>query len=127
MYRKPTKDLKKAIATNIAKWDKERTVAEFVKDELMQIDPKTKKPLRSTVVNRLVYLTENALLNADQIKAIELLLKTMAGNEDRIIKTEGNTQINYFQYASGQINETVDRLINVTPNKKIKKGIEAII
>ncbi len=41
-------------------------------------------------------------------------------------KPAGNTQINFFQAANMQINESVQKLIAASP-KQVKKGIEGII
>jgi hypothetical protein len=111
----------------LTKWDKEQTVSDFVKEELMEIDPRTNRTLRSSVVKRLVYLTENAVEDSDQIKAADTLLKmAAAGDVKALPPTEPNQINNFFSLASSHINETVQSLIDVTPKGK-KKGIEALI
>lgn len=89
----------KSIETAIAKWDKEQTVADFVREELMEIDPRTNKPMRGTVTKKLVYLTENAIEDSDKIKAAELLLKMAAGNESKSPAVQVNQQFNLGSWA----------------------------
>lgn len=124
---KKPKNIDKSISIALAKWDKEQTLSEFVKDELMQIDPKTNKPLRSTVVKRLVYLTEHAITDGDQIKAADVLFKTIAAGEAKVNESTSPATLNFFQLASERINESVKQLIDVTPKGKAKRGIEQII
>ena len=112
-------DKSKQIATNIAKWDKERIASEYFCEKLSEIDPETK-------LTHLDSIADNMILKAkleDDPRWTPLVLSMIKTDTK---KPEGGNTINFFALASEQINESVGRLINVTP-KKVKRGIESII
>jgi hypothetical protein len=94
-----TKSKTKSIETAIAKWDKEHTIADFVKNELAQVDLDTKKTKGASVLDRLYKMTATAELDSDRIKAIELILKTAAGNESKSPAVQVNQQFNLGTWA----------------------------
>ncbi len=82
---------------NIQKWHKEQTVAEFLKEEMMELDGKKTKA--STVVDRLYKLTSTAITDGDKIKAAELILKNMASNDAKTPNVQINNQFNLADWA----------------------------
>jgi len=59
-------------------------------------------------------------------KAVEMLGKHL-GIFNKDLSSTTNTQINFFQAANMQINESVQKLIAASPKQEKKKGIEGII
>lgn len=102
------------IAAAIAAWDESKTVADFFKKKLSQNGNADK------IANNII----NKSLIEEKPEWTRLLIDSMKTAEDK--QPPLPTQINFFQMASEQINESVKQLIDVTP-KRNKKGIEAII
>lgn len=118
MSRKP-KDIAKTIASNIAKWDKERVVSEYMREKLAETDIETNKTNFDAVTDRIINLAKLEF----EPKWTPILLSMIKAEDNK--KQEPGV-INFFQIASNEINDGLGRLINVTP-KKIKRGIESII
>jgi hypothetical protein len=114
-----SKDKSKTIAGNIAKWNKERILSEYMREKLAETDLETNKTNLDTISDRII---EKAKIE-DEPKWTSILLSMMKTEDGK--KQEPGV-INFFQIASNEINDGLGRLINVTP-KKIKNGIESII
>lgn len=116
---KKNKDLTKTIATNIARWDKERIVSEYMREKLAETDLETNQTNFDVITDKII---KNAKDELDP-KWTPILLSMIKAEDNK--KQEPGV-INFFQIASNEINDGLGRLINVTP-KKIKGGIESII
>ncbi len=109
MTKKP-----QSIAIAIAAWDESKTVADFFKKKMAQ------NGNADRIANNIITKS----LTEDKPEWTRLLIDSMKTAEDK--QPPLPAQINFFQMASNQINESVKQLIDVTPKGK-KKGIEAII
>ncbi len=104
----------KQIAERIAKWDEETTVAKFFSRKMGENDNANK--IAENIISK--SLTE------EKPEWTRILLDSMK-IEDK--KGEVGTNLNFFAVASGQINSAIQTLIDVTPKKKLKTGIQNII
>jgi len=116
---------RKTIASNIAKWEKEKTLGEYAREHFSQTDTNG-TPKIANVLNNIYSLALSAESEQVQLQAAKEIRETLALGEPKEQKVE-NTQINFYTNASNQINENVQRLIAASPKKEIKKGIEGII
>lgn len=112
---KKDKDKSKEIAISIARWHKEQTVAQFFKEKMGE-DGNANK-----IANNII----SKSLAEEKPEWTRLLMDTMKVGDDK--KPEGGQSINFFTLASNQINSAVQSLIDVTPKKKVKTGIQNII
>lgn len=118
--KKGAKDLNSIIATNIARWDKERVVSEYMREKMSEIDPESGLTAFDQIADNIIKLAKVETKPEWTPLALSMIKK-----EEK--KIEGNT-INFFQIASEQINDNIDKLINITPTTSKKaKGIERII
>jgi hypothetical protein len=119
------KNLSKTIAANIEIWDTKNKISDIVKAKLCHIS-KSGKKYGDDVLDTLIHLSQFAETDKDKITAGKTVFELAAGNEAQN-KTDAPATVNFFTVASQTINESVKQLIDVTPGKKIKKGIESII
>ncbi|MDO9182402.1 MAG: hypothetical protein Q7U04_08330 [Bacteriovorax sp.] len=117
--------VREKIASNIAKWDKEKSLSEYAREHFTQADASGTTKI-ANVLNNIYNLALSAESEDIQLKAAREIRETLALCEPKEIKQE-NTQINFYANASNQINENVQRLIAASPKKEVKKGIEGII
>lgn len=118
--------IKEKIASNIAKWDKEKSLGEYARQHFSQADASGTTKI-ANVLNNVYSLAISAESEQIQLAAAKEIRETLALGEQKEIKQE-NTQINFYQNASNQINENVQRLIAASTTKQAeKKGIEKII
>lgn len=120
---------KEKIRANIAKWDKEKTLGEYAREHFSHLDI-SGTPKIAHVLNNVYSLAISAESEQVQLAAAKEIRETLALGEPKEIKQE-NTQINFYQNASNQINDNVQKLITASSEKEIKKegkkGIEGII
>lgn len=111
---KKSKSIANPMSAAIAAWDESKTVADFFKRKMAQ----------NGNADRVVDNIISKSLIEEKPEWTRLLIDSMKTVEDK--QPVLSTQINFFQTASEQINESVKRLIDVSPRRN-KKGIEAII
>lgn len=107
---------------------RDRSFAEYTRNYFSQAD-KNGTPKIDNILNNVYSLAISAESEQIQLAAAKEIRETLALSEPKEIKQE-NTQINFYQNASNQINENVQRLIAASATKeteKEKKGIEKII
>lgn len=117
--------IREKIASNIAKWEKEKSLGEYAREHFSQVDT-SGTPKIANVLNNIYSLAISAESEQVQLAAAKEIRETLALGEPKEIKQE-STQINFYANASTQINENVQRLIAASPKKGVKKGIEGII
>ena len=117
MTRQSTNIINKEIKNELKQWNKETDVAEYLKGKLSQEDKEGMSHIET--------LVDNIILKAkleDEPKWTRLIFDNI--KEDN--KKESTTQINIFTDIAQKTNETIDKLVDVTPKKK-KKTIYDLI
>lgn len=90
-----TEQIQSTIAANIAKWDKQKTLAEYARDHLSEIDESIRsKPKIDNVLDALYMgAVDKVALPQDRAKSAEILLKVASA--DQKPSTQINQQFNY--------------------------------
>ena len=110
---------------NIAKWEAEKTLAQYARDHYSQVDDKHGKPKIAKVLDNVYHLAISAESEEVQLKASREIRETLAMGDPK--EDKAPTQINFYQATSELINENAQKLIDISSKAVVKSGIEGII
>lgn len=116
------KKIQEKIKHNVAKWNTEKTVAQYVRDHLSeQIDDGQTKA--DKILDSIYYVATTSEDDHCKIKASESLFKLASQDQ----KQETNTQVNIFSSIAEKSNESITKLVDVTDSNNIKKDLSDLI
>lgn len=122
MTNKKSKVLATSIAQNIAKWDQERSLAQYARDHFTELSETSKKSKIGDVLDKVYFIAMTGDSEDIQLKAAKQIVDTLALGEVKEQKVD-NTQINFYSLANAQISENLQKIINVHGDRNVTQSL----